>query len=155
MNALFEVWDTHPSNRAVFVDLATILDALPPEAAQLPWQLIELEMVGQRSTSRDLLALAALTQRGSGVRVSFDALQRMTDDTVQIVNGIFLAPVDEDAPPPVDGSNDDLLEESVAMLAAVNGEFWTLWVPPAWTPSLKAAFTDLRSVDPPDARLGP
>jgi hypothetical protein len=154
MNELFELWDPHPANPQVFPDLATILAALPPDATRLTWQLIDMEMIGTRTTSRDLLALGALTGRGTGVRVSFSDLTRMSTDDVQIVNGIFLAPIDPDSPPAASASNADLLGEANALLAAVDSTFWTLWVPPGWVPSLEAAFGDLRRIEPEDAQLG-
>ncbi|MEH3054357.1 MAG: hypothetical protein PGN13_10185 [Patulibacter minatonensis] len=125
-----------------------MLAGLPPAAQGLPWHIAWLEPIGFEDPGVDLSRFYADDPETDGWPTSWAELTHLAANTVQIPDGLILAPHPGAEPPRFANEDEAILAGSAAALAAFDSTFWNLWVPDDWVPHLEARFIDLRPAIP-------
>ncbi|MBO9531512.1 MAG: hypothetical protein J7513_00865 [Solirubrobacteraceae bacterium] len=137
-----------------FLDLADLLRALPPTAAERDGRILALDAAPLARPSAELRDFLDLGRSdGSGFAASWTDLHVLAQNTLTIPDALIVAPhPDRTAPTAAD---DDLaiLAASDLVLAARAATVWTLWIPEAWLPALATTFGEIREVEPGDHPL--
>lgn len=147
MPQLLELWDH--SQPGVFASLPEVLSVLPPEAHTLQWRILWLEPLAHPNSNLDLthFGFGAHLDDGFGLETTWADLEHLASITIQIPDGLIVAPRPGCRPRATD-SDDRLLALSTVVLAPFDSTFWHLWVPDRWVRHLQAAFADLRPARP-------
>lgn len=148
MASLLELWD-EPVAPGGFPHLDYVLAGLPEAAHALDWLILDLDPIGFEVPRIDLRPYFDPPVRsGLGIRASWADLERLAHHTVQIPDGLIVAPrIGVVAPVPTD-DDETILSRCEAVLAPFDSTFWNLWVPDTWVAHLSASFRDLRPAEP-------
>jgi hypothetical protein len=79
------------SNGCLAAELIDILRALPAEARQLSWTILDLEAVGDLGTGKNMLDLEReVRESPSGLHVDWDELLRLASSFFQVINATIV-----------------------------------------------------------------
>lgn len=133
----------------VFLTMPEVLDALPPEASELQWRVLDLgDVVAGDGSGLNVLELEEkVFASPTGLALSFDELSDFARSTRQVIDALFVA-TDADARPPARAETDAaILSKSVAVIAAWDSTFWLICAPDPWLERIEDAFENVHEAD--------
>jgi hypothetical protein len=136
-------------NRA-FLHLSIMLNALPPEVADLHWSILDLgEAFAPNGSHFDVLAVERRVQASaSGLHLTYNDLLLLASRLQQVVDGLFVATTDPTRLPVRNDPDDVVLAKSDVVLAAVDSSFWYVSARDDMLDRIRAQFEHASDEDP-------
>lgn len=139
VNRIIRIADLHDR---VFLRMPEVLASLPPEASTLRWHILDLGDVLANDGS-DLnvpeieeRVLASQTR----LALSFEELTDFAQSARQVIDGLFVATSPGARPPRRELPDADIVDQSVAVVAAWDSSFWLVSGPNSWLSRIAATF---------------
>ena len=144
-SSVIRIDDKQSAGRSI-LNLAQVLEMLPPSAAALVWAVQDLSVSGVSRPGLDVHELEAQTKRApSGLVLSWVDLLALARRLTQVQEGVIIGSQDRDHMPPV-GAESAVLANYPVVLEAVDSSYWLVHaVDPNLRLLLAKAFANVRA----------
>jgi hypothetical protein len=144
---VIRVADTHGG---VFLHPTAVLGALPPEAADLHWTILDLrEAFAPEGSDFDVVAIGDnVEQSATGLHVRYDELLTMSARLQQVIDGLFIGCRDPRDFPSRADPDEVVLARAEIVLAAVDSSFWIVSASAGVLDRFRARFEEVIDEDP-------
>ena len=134
----------------VFLRMADVLAALPPEVHELRWSILDLgDVVADESTQLDVGELERkVFGSPTGLELSFAELSRFAAETIQVIDGRFLGRSRAAASPQRSDADVAILDESDVVVAPFDSTFWLISANDAALDHIARRFDAVSEEDP-------
>lgn len=133
----------------VFLTMPRVLAGLPPEASELQWHILDLgDVVASDGSGLNVLELEKqVLASPTGLGMSFAELSNFACETLQVIDGLFVATARNSEPPRRTDADATIVARCEAVVAAWDSTFWLLCAPDAWREHIMRIFDEIDEAD--------